>query len=141
MILYSLANADLVGSISNIIEDDATLTTSLTAQAVPWSDVAGSYELNFGHAMPALRSHRLKRGIEKYFDNVLNSTEKDANGVEQIGSGLLNSTEEGGDRLIQQGEGVLNTTKGNIDQNIDSFSFSIDAGQQGQRTTIHTSEE
>ncbi|KAL6719404.1 hypothetical protein ACLMJK_003643 [Lecanora helva] len=35
--------------ISNIVEDPAALTTHLTAQSVPWGDVASSYDLDFGH--------------------------------------------------------------------------------------------
>ncbi|KAL9134514.1 MAG: hypothetical protein Q9175_004305 [Cornicularia normoerica] len=49
--------------VSNITNNAATLTTYLAAQAVPWSDVAGSYELEFGHAVPVPHAHRLKRSV------------------------------------------------------------------------------
>ncbi len=36
------------------------LTTHLTAQPVPWSDVAGTYDLEFGHLMPIQRHKQHK---------------------------------------------------------------------------------
>lgn len=58
-----LSSTDLGDSVSNITNDAATLTTYLAAQAVPWSDVAGSYELEFGHPVPVPQAHRLKRSV------------------------------------------------------------------------------
>ena len=46
-----------VSSVSSISEDSATLTTHMTAQPLPWSDVAGTYNLDFGHLMPTLPEH------------------------------------------------------------------------------------
>ncbi|KAI4267357.1 MAG: hypothetical protein LQ337_008391 [Flavoplaca oasis] len=44
--------------ITDIREDKAKLTTYLTAQPAPWSDVAGTYDLDFGRAaMPQPGSH------------------------------------------------------------------------------------
>lgn len=59
-----LGDTDRVYSVSNITEDATTLTSSLAAQAVPWSEVAGSYDLDFGHAISIPQAHRLKqRGL------------------------------------------------------------------------------
>ena len=52
-------------SVTNMTQDAATLTTTLTAQAVPLSDVAGSYNLDFGHPVAVPQAHRLKRSFGK----------------------------------------------------------------------------
>ncbi|KAL9577879.1 MAG: hypothetical protein Q9212_006082 [Teloschistes hypoglaucus] len=38
--------------ITKVEEDEATLTTHLTAEKAPWSEIAGSYDLDFGKAIP-----------------------------------------------------------------------------------------
>ncbi|KAI4098819.1 MAG: hypothetical protein L6R37_006273 [Teloschistes peruensis] len=38
--------------ITKVQENEATLTTNLTAQKAPWSEIAGSYDLDFGRAIP-----------------------------------------------------------------------------------------
>ena len=53
--------ANLLYRISNFTNDRTTLTTSLAARAVSWADVAGSYEMDFGHEVPVTQAHRLKR--------------------------------------------------------------------------------
>lgn len=59
-----VADADLIDGISNITEATATLTTSLSAKAVPLSEVAGSYELGFGHVIPTKQARQLQdRGL------------------------------------------------------------------------------
>ena len=55
--------ADLLCRISNVTNDRLTLTTSLAARAVNWTDVAGSYEMDFGHKVAASQAHPLKRGL------------------------------------------------------------------------------
>ena len=54
--------ADLFYRISNVTNDRVTLTTSLSARAVNWPEIAGSYEMDFGHEIPVPQAHRLKRG-------------------------------------------------------------------------------
>lgn len=72
-----LGDTDRVYSVSNITEDATTLTSSLAAQAVPWSEVAGSYDLNFGHAIPAPHLRQLHdRGL---LGDVINTTKGDYN--------------------------------------------------------------
>ena len=53
--------ANLLYRISTFTNDRTTLTTSLTARAVNWADVAGSYEMDFGHQSPVPQAHQLKR--------------------------------------------------------------------------------
>ena len=70
---------DLDDSISNVTEDTATLNTYLAAQAVAWSDVGGSYDLNFGHAVSVSQAHRPKRSFSSDIDHVHNAAEGDYN--------------------------------------------------------------
>lgn len=46
--------------ISQVTEDSAALTTYLSAKPAPWSDVAGSYDLDFGQAIPYQNTQRTK---------------------------------------------------------------------------------
>lgn len=55
--------ADLLYRISDVTNDAVTFTTSLAARAVNWTDVAGSYDMDFGHKLPVPQPHRLKRGL------------------------------------------------------------------------------
>ena len=47
--------------INSIKEDPSTLTTFLAAEKAPWSDIGGSYEVDFGHTM-APRGNVERRG-------------------------------------------------------------------------------
>lgn len=110
---YFWPNADMVDSVSNITEDDVTLTTSLAARMVPWSEVAGSYELNFGHAI-SIHQHKHLRD-RNWWDNVENAG---------------NDTENAAEAALDTAEGNYNKSQ--------SASFPISAGQPNQRTTIFT---
>lgn len=39
--------------IASLREDSSSLTTYLAAEPAPWSDVAGTYDLDFGHVVTA----------------------------------------------------------------------------------------
>ncbi|KAL8753730.1 MAG: hypothetical protein Q9184_005337 [Pyrenodesmia sp. 2 TL-2023] len=73
-------------SITNIQEDQDTLTTFLTAEKAPWSDVAGTYDLDFGKAIPAPKMAR-RRGL---FDSISNAASRVSNAVSNIGNAILN---------------------------------------------------
>ncbi len=61
---YTISDgADLGDSVSKITDDPATRTTSLAAKAIPWSEVAGSYDLDFGKAIAIPQANRVKRNI------------------------------------------------------------------------------
>lgn len=45
------------------MDNAATRTTSLVAKAIPWSEVAGSYDLEFGKAAPIPQANRVKRNV------------------------------------------------------------------------------
>lgn len=79
-----VADPDMVNSISNITDDTTTLTTTLTAKAVPFSDVVSSYELDFGHATPRQQPRQLQgRGMWEETENAgqkaFNATKGDFN--------------------------------------------------------------
>lgn len=46
--------------ITTVTEDITTFTTHLTAQVAPWSDIAGTYDLDFGQVTPYQQSSQLK---------------------------------------------------------------------------------
>ena len=51
-------------SVTNIREDDASLTTFLTARPAPFEDVSGTIDVDFGYITPYAHSQRLgKRGF------------------------------------------------------------------------------
>lgn len=57
--------------ISEIVEDTAALTTYLNAKPVPWSDVAGTYDLDFGQAIYYQSPQSIKgRGFWGDIENV-----------------------------------------------------------------------
>ena len=100
LLLCFLANGDLVDSVSNIKDRTATLTISLAAQAVLLSDVAGSYELEFGHAISIRQSQQpqgrsLLGNAENTGDSVLNSAEGNVNQSTQSYSFNIGAGQEG----------------------------------------------
>ena len=55
-------------SITKITEDESTSTTHLTSQTAPWSDIAATYDLDFGQTSlykqtSQLKKHLSNRGI------------------------------------------------------------------------------
>lgn len=63
---YSLTptrlNLKLDRRINSIREDPSSLTTFLAAEKAPWSDIGGSYEVDFAHTM-APRGNIERRGF------------------------------------------------------------------------------
>ena len=48
--------------INSIRDDPSSLTTFLAAEKAPWSDIGGSYEVDFGHTMTP-RGNMERRGL------------------------------------------------------------------------------
>ncbi|KAI4139285.1 MAG: hypothetical protein LQ341_004273 [Variospora aurantia] len=59
--------------ITNIHEDEGKLTTFLTAEKVPWSEVAGTYNLDFGRAIQPKKASR-RRGLWDTITNAVSNT-------------------------------------------------------------------
>ncbi|KAL9026335.1 MAG: hypothetical protein Q9196_004985 [Gyalolechia fulgens] len=55
--------------ITQIREDAAKLTTFLTAQKVPWSDIAGTYDLDFGRAIISSKNPQ-RQGLSDKVTNI-----------------------------------------------------------------------
>jgi hypothetical protein len=136
-------------SISKVTEDTATLTTHLAAKLAPWSDVAGTYDLDFGQNNPYPHPQRLKeRGWPDLtsaptdFGNVVTGAESAVGGVVAGVTSVAENVITGATSVVGQvlpaatsvvGEiasGAIDTSK--------SFSVPVNVGQQGQRTNIYT---
>ena len=109
--------------ISNITYDTAQKTTSLSANITPWSEVAGSYTLEFGHTIPTAPADRLKRSI--------------LGSIENAGEAALNATEGDLDNIDND---ISNAAKGDWDKGWNK-SLSISAGTPNQRENIWTDTE
>ncbi|KAI4088341.1 MAG: hypothetical protein Q9206_004819 [Seirophora lacunosa] len=59
--------------ITNIQEDEGKLTTFLTAEKAPWSDIAGTYDLDFGRAIQPKKASR-RRGLLDRITNAVSNT-------------------------------------------------------------------
>ena len=104
--------------ISSVDDQADKLLVVLAAEEVPWSRVAGNYDLAWGQAAPP--SRKLKsRG---WWDDV-----KD---------GLGDAYEAGKDAVEEVGEGVSDAVQGNANL-AKSVSFSVAAGKEGQKTPLY----
>ena len=81
--LEARSQADFPISISKVTQDTKHLITLLAAQPAPWSEVAGSYELNFGRLGTQPTSQTSKRGL---FDDI-------KNGIEGVGKAITGSAD------------------------------------------------
>lgn len=54
---------DMWYSITKITEDESTSTTHLTSQTAPWSDIAASYDLDFGQTSLYKQTSQLKKRL------------------------------------------------------------------------------
>ncbi|KAL8957970.1 MAG: hypothetical protein Q9193_004880, partial [Seirophora villosa] len=59
--------------ITKIREDEGKLTTFLTAEKAPWSDIAGTYDLDFGRAIQPKKVSR-RRGLFDTISNAVGNT-------------------------------------------------------------------
>ena len=114
--------------ISNIREDTATLTTYLTAQPAPWSDVAGTYDMDFGKAIPFTRPNHLQsRGLWGDITGAVKGAVNDVkNGVKDVTNGVK-----------QVASDVGNVLTGNLDLS-KSVSFGMNAGTPNQKKQLFT---
>ncbi len=114
--------------ISKIIEDVATSTTYLTAQPVPWSDVAGTYDMDFGKAIPFTRPNHLQsRGLWGDITGAVKGAVNDVkSGVDDVTSGVKKAASD-----------IGNLVTGNLDLS-KSVSFGMNAGTPSQKTQLFT---
>ncbi|CAD6593259.1 MAG: hypothetical protein ASARMPRED_007222 [Alectoria sarmentosa] len=63
--------------INSIREDGVSLTTYLAAQPAPWSDIGGTYDLDFGHVMAYRHGPERRHWLDKLKGNIDITKEKD----------------------------------------------------------------
>ena len=113
-------------SISNIHEDDSKRTTFLAAKSAPWSEVAGTYDLDFGKALIA-NNGQSRRNL---FDDI-------GDGLEDIGQDVTNGIKKGGEAIANGAQDVAGDFRklGNIDF-AKSVTFGVAVGQPNQVTNL-----
>ena len=70
---------DMWYSITKITEDESTSTTHLTSQTAPWSDIAGTYDLDFGQTSLYKQTSQLKKRFS--FGGILDGNFKESKSV------------------------------------------------------------
>ena len=102
------------------------MTTFLTARPAPWSEVAGTYDIEFGKALSA-KSEKQRRG---FIGDI-------GNGLENIGQTIGNGIEEGVDALKGGAQDVANQFAKLGDAEIDkTVTFSVAVGQPNNVTHL-----
>ena len=108
--------------VTKVTEDTANLTTFLNARAASWSEVAGTYDLDFGKADLYTRSQGFRP----------RSLWGDATG---IGNAVEGGLEKAGNATESAGDDIADWTKGEISK---SGTFNVSGGQEGRRTNVYT---
>lgn len=75
--------------ISKIREDEPKLTTLLTASPAPWSEVAGTYDLDFGKALKGTTEVR-QRDLSGIGDGLKSFGQRIVNGAKQGADAVAN---------------------------------------------------
>ncbi|MCJ1423465.1 hypothetical protein MMC29_001348 [Sticta canariensis] len=115
--------------ISKIREDAKTLTTFLTARVATWSEVAGTYTMDFGRVLPHSRTRkRMKKrdlisDVEKTGSDIVKDT---VDGATKAATDAVESVEEAFKKL-----GTADITE--------SVTFNVGIGTPALRTNIVTS--
>lgn len=98
---------------SAIREDRASLTTFLSAKISEWSEVAGTYDLHFGHATitkPTTKQAE-RRG---FFDDVVGGIKDGIDGIvdgaKDVGGDIINGVEDAAQGIVKTFENL-----GNVD--------------------------
>ena len=118
--------------INKVTEDTKDLTTFLEAQAAPWSDVAGTYDLDFGKAVPYKHPPTLKgRGI---WGDITGGVSAVGNAIGGAANAIGGAVENGAKTVANVAGDIING-----DASLSkSVTFSMAAGQEGKVTNIYT---
>lgn len=144
-------------SISNVTNDEVSLITTLAAKTAPWSEIAGTFDMNFGSTVvaPGATRRLLVRG---FFDDLKNAAgdvvdqvgdvandvvdgAKDVAGdivdgagqaVDTVTDGVKDAADAVGDTV---GDVVADVGSGQINKEV---TFDVTIGQQGQRFNVLT---
>ena len=137
---------DISSRISNIREDTTTLTTYLTAQNAPWSDVAGTYDLDFGKAIPFQRPGRLQtRGlwgditgaVKGAVNDVKQGADDVVGDVKSVASDVESGVKTAASDVAGVASDVGNALTGTVDMS-KSVSFGMNAGTPHKTTVLFT---
>ena len=76
-------------SITKITEDESTSTTHLTSQTAPWSDIAATYDLDFGQTSLYKQTSQLKKRLSNrgIGDNLLGNFDESKSVTIDVTSG------------------------------------------------------
>ncbi|RPB16449.1 hypothetical protein P167DRAFT_481120 [Morchella conica CCBAS932] len=93
-------------TISKIDNEEASLMTILTAKVTPWSEIAGTFDLDFGSATvsPGAARRLMTRGFSDFMDGVVNGV-KDV--VDGVGDAITGGGDDGSDGLIGVVDDIL----------------------------------
>lgn len=112
--------------ITRIREERKKLTTFLTAKPARWSEVAGTYDLDFGKALTP-RDTKHRRDLIGEIGT----------GLDNIGQAVGNGVQEGADAAKQAAENLGDQFANIGDASLDkSATFNVAVGQPNQVTNI-----
>ena len=97
--------------VSKVIDDATNLAINMTTTPTSWSEVAGTYTLDFGQAIPYQQSPTIKNTKPRSFLGDLENIGKD----------------------------VLNAAEGNFEQSL-PMTFDVDVGKPGAKTQVYKSD-
>lgn len=105
--------------------------TILTAKVTPWSEIAGTFDLDFGSATvsPGAARRLMTRGFSDFMDGVVNGV-KDV--VDGVGDAITGGGDDGSDGLIGVVDDILEDI-GNGD-----VVFDVSSGTPGERFNVLT---
>ena len=107
--------------ISKIREDEARLTTILTARPAAWTEIAGTYDLDFGKALKAT-SQAQRRDLSDIGD-----------GLKSIGDDIVKSAKQGVNAVANGAEDLAGKAAQLGDKTV---TFSVAVGKPNQTTSI-----
>lgn len=121
-------------SIKHVDHDEATLTTFLAAQPAPWTDVAGTFDLDFGKVANPFVARRLRsRGL---FGDVGDAI---GDAADTVGDAAEDAVDTVGDAADDVGDAIRDAADTLVNQDLEkAVSFSINTGTEGQRSNVFT---
>ena len=149
--------ADHEHRISAIREDATSFTTYLTAQTAPWSDVAGTYDMDFGKAIPFQRPGSLQsrglwgditnavKGVASDVSNVASDVGNDVKSVvsdvgsdvKSVASDVVSGAKTAASDVAGVASDVGNAITGTVNMS-KSVSFGMNAGTPNKTTQLFT---
>lgn len=120
----------MMTSISKIDNEEASLMTILTAKVTPWSEIAGTFDLDFGSATVSSGAARrlMMRGFSDFMDGI-------ANGAKNAIGDVKDVTDEISDAITGD-DGVVDDILEGIANG--DVVFDVSSGTPGERFNVLT---